>query len=724
MTRAVDLDERWAIWPVAAVRGAGMPVDWLARLAGDAGERRATELLGEPPFLAALTWQNPAVARDQARRTQGRLLGRYAQRYCAKNDSIGFFGAVGWARLAPAHPGDAAVTGSGGIRSGDVYFERWAIQALATAWQRDQALFPHLPVRTHPAVSRSADVVSRPRRRPLPLDPGQALILDNVDGTRPAGQVAAAAGERGLTMLRDLEREGVLLIGFTVPPGEHPERDLRSQVARIPDQAARERMLGQLDLLESLRRDAADAIADPARLDPALAGLDRAFAGLSGGCEPARTKPAASSGRTIVYPDCRRDLDVLLGQPLLEQLRTPLCLLAASARWFTAQLAEACAEQLHADYLALRGRQREVRLSDLYFAAAAFLSGQRGGAVDEIADDFVYRWAEVLEDATEAGDEARLHGDKAAGVAAALFQASRPGWAAARNHSPDLLLARTPQGLRWVLGELHMAMNTLENRFFHTVCDDPAELAAHVAADMADGRVVPCYPAGESVDSRRYPPLAVDVPGRYLYWSYGEDPGAPGGARCVPATALRISRRDGELMAGPDDDDWALPVVEFFGEFLSVLAVNRFRLREPRARLPRLLIDDVVVARRSWLFRAGELPGGVVTRHGYNAGLLGRHLLDLGLPRYVFVRGPDGGKPMFTDLHAPVLVANLARTWRALTADAAVCIEEMLPDPAELWLADEEGLRYTTEFRFVLTDKSPGRVLRIPAAPGAASGRR
>ena len=31
----VDLDQDWALWPVAAVRGAGMPFDWLSGLSDE-----------------------------------------------------------------------------------------------------------------------------------------------------------------------------------------------------------------------------------------------------------------------------------------------------------------------------------------------------------------------------------------------------------------------------------------------------------------------------------------------------------------------------------------------------------------------------------------------------------------------------------------------------------------------------------------------------------------
>jgi hypothetical protein len=425
-----------------------------------------------------------------------------------------------------------------------------------------------------------------------------------------------------------------------------------------------------------------------------------------------RPKSSADAGRTLLYPDCRRDTDVVVGAPALDRLRRPLGLLLDSARWFTGQLAEAVHDELLDRWRSLARRGGPVALSDLHFAASDVLSGARGTAVHDVAADFRLRWAEILAAGRAAGPEVRLDGARVAPLVAALFPAGDAGWAAAVNHSPDLMLGRLPDGTpRWVLGELHLAMNTLESRFFHTLADDPAELAAAVAADMAGGRVVPCYPTGPAIDSRRYPPLAVHVPDRYAYWSYGPDPGPPPGARSIPATALRVRSTGDGLVAEPPGGGRPLPVLELFGEFLSALAVNRFAVREPADRAPRLLLDDLVVARRCWLLRPSDLPAGVATQRGYRTELLAARLADLGLPRHLFVRSPLEPKPFYVDASAPLLLHNLARIWRKLPEPAVLTVEEMLPGPEELWLTDPEGRRYPTELRLIAADGRPRPVV-------------
>ena len=119
--RGPQLAGGWHLWPQAVLRGAGLPVEWMLGLAGSAGDVGA--LLDHPEFAAAITWQNPAAARSWVtanldpgqRKLSGyrrAVLGRYAQRYCTKNDTIGFFGSVGWAELEPTAAEPVHVEGS------------------------------------------------------------------------------------------------------------------------------------------------------------------------------------------------------------------------------------------------------------------------------------------------------------------------------------------------------------------------------------------------------------------------------------------------------------------------------------------------------------------------------------------------------------------------------------------------------------------------------------
>lgn len=725
----------WRLWRLVALRSAGLPFEMLGGLAVTA-ERPVdaaapieaqtsvaiSDLLRDATFRAALTWQNPELVRNwvgghvragQAgslsrgeRIRREAVIARYAQRYCAKNDTIGFFGPVAWAVLGD---GPTGYVGTGGIRHRAVSFETWAIQAVAEAWNNDPDLLPHLPVRLAPACTIVGDQAHRPLRTPMPLSEEDRRLLDVLPC---AGSVAAlleisglAEAEAGaaLAVLRDGQ---VVQVGFLVPLDTMPERHLARQVDRIADPVVRERLSTVLGDLDGVAAVAARA-SDPEPLLAALGEADRRLAKVTG--LPARHRTGqAGGGRTPLYLDCRRDLDATIGVDLLDALSVPLSILLDSARWLTGQVGEVVEDALLDRYRVMRSRRDKVSLADLQLAAADVLSGADGLLAD-VVSDFQMRWAEIL---PTGDDDAVVSARHARRLADSLFPAAGRWWAAARTHSPDLMVRRSPNGaLSWVLGELHVALNTLENRFFGAQADDRDELVAAVAADAAPGRVVPVYPnTSAEVSSRTYPPPSLDPPGHYRYWSYGKDAGHSTGAPSTAATALRVREHHGRLVAS--GDGWAAPVLECFGEFVTALAVNLFQLRAPRPFAPRASIGQLTVCRRTWRIPVAQI-GTVPLRSADPAhDRLCGWAVTQGMPRHVFVRTARHPKPFYVDFAAPVLVDNLARALRRVERDTAVEVVEMLPAPDELWLSFGDNLRYTSELRLVAVD---------PVAPGPAS---
>src|SRR5205807_5872263 len=125
-------------------------------------ERRTTDTIrdiaGSPAFREAVAWQNRAAVRtaldpllrqhsngsprSSRQKQHEELVASYWQRYCVKNDTIGFFGPVGWARFSPdvdhleAHPGKQL------LAKRTTYWEIWAIEALAAAITRKYDVQP------------------------------------------------------------------------------------------------------------------------------------------------------------------------------------------------------------------------------------------------------------------------------------------------------------------------------------------------------------------------------------------------------------------------------------------------------------------------------------------------------------------------------------------------------------------------------------------------------
>jgi len=686
-------------------------------------------------FAAAVQWQNPALVRNWlgayrqallnstvpadvplSRRDQREtLIAALAQRYCAKNETIGFFGPVAWARFT--EQGDTRVTGDWGLRRREVFLEWHAVAAVAAAIAADSELSPWLPLRRHPLYSAHNGVIYGTRRA-------------QVRATRTQYQIFAALAsphsEQDLRVMLDapdfdaalasLEADRVILRGLAVPVGDRPDQWLLRCLEALPEPAARDRALARLATLRCAVDRVADATDDPVALGVATARLDAALGELvQGTAEAGRRR----YGRTAVYEDCRLDVDVQIGSSLIEALRRPLGLLLDSARWLVSEVAHEVVAELRAVHASLASGGRAVCLADLTLAGADVLSGAPGTAVHRVVDDFTARWTEILELADTDG---RLHTEQAAGLAAALFPGSDPfPWQAARQCSPDLMLRHRPGAPpQWVLGELHLGLNTLENRPFATQADDRAELFKMSREDYPCGRIVPIWPAASAeVTSRTYPPLALDLPSHYDYWSYALDEGHPAGVASWPGSILLVTADGDGLWVQPPDAAWRRPVTEFLGEFLTAMVVNRFRLRSPAPHHQRLTFDDVIVERESWWVPAGELQAICVDGTDYRCAALAQALRALGCPRYLFGSLAGQQKPVFIDIQAPLLLRGFAKLLRNEPQDAMVRLVEMVPEPGALWLRDQNGDPVTSEFRLVVSTPQTldADAVALPAGP-------
>lgn len=200
----VPLAEGWAPWPIAMLRSAGLSVvrarefaDAVRNAGRDGQQLRAVleRFAAELFLLEALSWQNPAlvnswVHRDATRgagvsepaRYRGKLaaLGSYLHRYATKNETVGFFGPIGWAVVDPSSDctAQAARTGAPVRIWEHTGFEPWAIGDLTRAWNTDPEVRWHLPVAVNQAGVLDGSTFLRPRRRPVQLTADQQAVLE------------------------------------------------------------------------------------------------------------------------------------------------------------------------------------------------------------------------------------------------------------------------------------------------------------------------------------------------------------------------------------------------------------------------------------------------------------------------------------------------------------------------------------------------------------------
>src|SRR6266498_2340887 len=135
----VALTGDWAVWRDFAVRSAGFAVGGVDVFAAPDESVRLQEVARDPAFREAVTWQNRealASAVDKlagnergspARRLRREeIVASYWQRYCAKNDTIGFFGPLAWGQIAD--DGQRLQVRSGALeRERAVHLEAWGV---------------------------------------------------------------------------------------------------------------------------------------------------------------------------------------------------------------------------------------------------------------------------------------------------------------------------------------------------------------------------------------------------------------------------------------------------------------------------------------------------------------------------------------------------------------------------------------------------------------------
>ncbi|HEX2133005.1 MAG TPA: amino acid adenylation domain-containing protein [Actinophytocola sp.] len=682
----------------------------------------------DPRFREAVGWQNPRAlhtAVDSLRATEGdpprnsqyrqweALVTSYLQRYATKNDTIGFFGPVGWAKVVDGATGIAQRPGPGLLANRTVYLENWAVHALAGALSTEDRL-PWAVPRRMPFVGVEGDLLRVPLRSPVELDPHEAAVLRAVDGRRTAHEIAAELPDvdvyRILGALRDERR---IAWAFEVSPAELvPQEALRRQLTAITDDDAREPALAALDEVEAGRRAVAGAIGDPDRLTAEMFALQEAFTRHTGAAA-VRRPGQFYAGRTLVHEECRRDIEVTIGPDVLTTLWPPLTLLLESARWFTsagAALYRRALRDIHRERAAATG-DATLRFADFWLWANDVIFRLDARVVGRLTRALQERWAGIL-DIDPAAREVTVAAEAVRDQVTAAFAARRPGWRSAVQHSPDVLVAAKDAeavragDVRWVLGELHAGVNTMRSALFVSQHPDAAQLHAGMAHDLGGPRIVLAATREEGGTPQRLSDALVGP--QDLRVVSAHDACGPDLAGALLVADLFVSETDGRLVVHDAAGGHRMDLVELLNEQLMGQLVQQFKIMPTAPHTPRVSIDRLVVSRETWRLPAADLAFAFAadepTRFRLAQGWREAH----GMPRFLFVKSPVELKPFFVDLASLPSVELLAHAIRAMDReepDGVLTVGEMLPGPDELWLTDAAGARYTAELRLVAVDR-------------------
>src|SRR5579859_4167453 len=268
---------KWSVWRDVGLRGAGFSADTVLAICdsplassadrdgrgpvydavfADAAMRLSTAIAAvnaDPAFQEALTWQNPGlvqflhdhdISQGAARRSKDRkrelVVASYLQRYCLKNDTIGFFGPVGWATAGHDGPGLAVMPGERLISRRTTHFEVWAIDKVAAAIARQGRVLGWLRPRRTRSVFLAGNVLHRPHRPPVTLTDAELKVLLACDGRRTISDVLESVGPpRARGLLTRLAELGALRLDLEGPMDAWPERLLRETLEQIADPGAR-----------------------------------------------------------------------------------------------------------------------------------------------------------------------------------------------------------------------------------------------------------------------------------------------------------------------------------------------------------------------------------------------------------------------------------------------------------------------------------------------------
>jgi amino acid adenylation domain-containing protein len=769
----VRLTDDWALWRTVCLRGSGFPVHLLATL-GDAGLARAADAANAasdpaardqggdasavyaaeftaavqrlsaalyeaaclPRLREAVAWQNrhalatgvdPVVRRgpepgkrNAQRRQHQALVASYVQRYCAKNDTIGFFGPVSWARIddnpgirithaAPAFSLAARVT----------YLEGWAVRALLA--RHGHALRPWLVPRRLPFAGVDGPLLRVPLAPPVLLTPAEAAVMRACDGIRDARGVVAEvlADPRGglgddvevLAVMARLADSNRLAWQVEVGPQDmRPEHSMRELLSRVTDESIRGPAEKALDELTAARDELAGAAGDPERVAVAMNNLEATFTQLAD-LPPTRRAGELYAGRTIVYEECLRGDTVRLGTDVLDHLRAPLALVLDSARWFTATTGALYARHFEEAY---RSRAAAlgtgvVPFADVWMLVSAALDDPPKLIVP-VMDAVRQRWSAILDLPTDARRVQLRAADLRQRVTAAFPVQPLP-WPMAMHHSPDLMIAGADAAaggrLCWVLGEVHPSVVTIRYATWLAFHPDPDGLHAGMRHDLG-GPAVWFAESGEiggtSTRLCNVLPSPGDLRLVFARDSCGYDPPATvtiGDCDLIGSpTGLRVRRRDGTYERG---------LLEVIGDLIGTVSTNHFDLAPPGAHAPRVTIDDLVVSRETWRLPATEPAFADTTDESARYLQARAWAVRHGMPRHVFLRFAGEKKPIYADLTSlasiDLICRSLRRSRRTVGPEATVNVVEMLPTPDQAWLTDAQGQHYTAELRMVAVDQ-------------------
>ncbi len=695
---------------------------------------RLREIVSDDRFQQAIVWQNrqalhtglkPFLTQKSEHQKRHRLtLAKYLQRYCLKNDTIGFFGPVGWAYWTENTATDLKL-GPSLLAKRTVYVEGWCVNAIGAALA---AQYPTIlrwaKPRLAPQLRVSQNKLYMPFTAPVAMTSAQSEVLLACNGEAMAIEIAERLLNQhvpGITQTSDVYRllatmqtqrriTWSLAVSLENP---FPERAFRENIEQITNPEIRAAALSVVLDLEIHMREVQQAETS-VEIDRAIANFETWFSSLTL-ISATRSAGELYAGRTVLYEDCVRDAEAHIGVSTLKGLESPLALILTSARWLGCELAEGCRKFLEDSYdkLALNNKTSIISFAEYYSWVFSQFTSDVQPYLQPAQQLFHQKWAEILPRETDLR-RIELSAEAIEHQVRELFDAPGPGWNSAVFHSPDIMFAAenldalNSNDFKYILGELHLGMNTLDGNLFTEQNPNVEDMFAAMQEDVPFPLVLPLASSLALPSPRIQQSLALPKDVRLVTTFDVCD--APRD-KTVCLGDLVIERIYGELVVHTYDDQKHFDVMAVFSDYFSVIAGDYFGLFPKQEHTPRVTLDRLVVAREAWRFYKDQLLFVAGQDSAKNYLELRRWAQQHGMPRFVFYQTWKERKPCYLDLDSPVYAELFIKEIHAALQDDApdnefiLSVSEMAPTPDQAWLTDAQGNHYVSEIRIAAVDK-------------------
>jgi hypothetical protein len=532
----------------------------------------------------------------------------------------------------------------------------------------------------------------------------QELLADTQSGFQTAEEVEAILEK--LLQLRRIDWE--IIISNEC---QYPEKWLWNWLANIPDSDVRTAACAELTIFLKHQNAIAATRGNPTELQQAMMALNADFQTLTEQL-PTQRGGEVYAGRTIVYEDTRRNTELTLSTKLLDDLNDSLTPLLYSSRWIAAQVANKFRQVFRTKYAELCQKYQTSQIPYMTFATwiTPVIFDDPEGIADILAD-FQQRWKQLLPIDYEY-HQYHVSSQDIVAESKKLFAAACPGWKHAMYNSPDLLLAaRDSNAINqgdffWILGEMHIALNTIDAVSFMSTFPDTSLLQEAINVDFPQPRITNIASHEYGFPKRTHPYLMLEKDYRIMTHQYHYDV-AP--AQPVPASTLTVQMIENELRVTSSDGRINRECIEFWGESFSTRVVSSFQIFPTQAHQPRVTIDRLVITRETWRFPSDEIDFALANTSVDRLLATRRWIKRHNIPRYVFVKTPLERKPFFVDWTSSILIDHCAKAIRQCIEqknEQPIQISEMLPLPQDCWLTDANNQHYTSELRWIIVDQS------------------